>query len=218
MCGSCKCLYVNDLTSSLYTIDPVTASARLVGPCGMASVTDIAFHGSTLYGISFSQFLRLNPDTGHATVIGPIGGSFSTNGLAVASDGIIYASTNGGQLISINPVTGAGTAVGNFGGGLTSSGDLAFDCNDVLYGVLNQGGSVVLAQINRTTGVATVIGPTGQTASTGVYGLGFFCCHLYGTTSTGQLLTINAVSGASTVIAKNSIFQGGLAVRPCCGC
>jgi hypothetical protein len=124
----------------------VTASARLVGPVGIVSVTDIAFHGCTLYEVSFSQFLRLNPDTGQGTVVGPIGGGFTTNGLAVASDGIIYASTTAGQLIRIDPVTGAGTAVGNFGGGLSLSGDLAFDCNDVLYGALNQGGTVVLGR------------------------------------------------------------------------
>jgi hypothetical protein len=217
MCGRCRCLYVVDPVSNLYTLDPVTASTHLVGAVtGLGgSVTDLAFHGPTLYGISFNQFLRIDPETGKGTVVGPIGGGFSTNGLAVASDGTIYAGTTAGQLIRINPVTGAGTLVGNFGGGMTSSGDIAFDCNDVLYGALNQGASVVLAQINHSTGAATVIGSTGQST---VYGLDFFCCHLYGVTAAGQLLTINAVSGASTVIGKNALDMYGLAVKPCCGC
>lgn len=208
-----KCIYVVDPASRLHTLDPVTASPNLVGPVGIANVTDIAFHGPTLYGVSFAQFLRLNPNTGAGTVIGAVG--FSTNGLAVASDGKIYAGTTAGQLIWINPVTGAGTLIGNFGGGLTSSGDLAFDSNDVLYGALNSGGSVVLARINQSTGVATTIGPTGLST---VYGLAFFCCRLYGTTANGELVDINAASGKATVIGKNALTQWGMTARPCCGC
>src|SRR5262249_50241717 len=161
---------------------------------GIASVTDMAFHGPTLYGVSFSQLLRLNPDTGSGVAIGAIG--FQTNGLAVAADGTIYSAAQVGQLVRINPVTGGGTLVGNFGAGLTSSGDLAFDSNDVLFGALNSGGSVVLARIDRTTGVATVIGPKGFST---VFGLGFFCCRLYGATAAGELLDINVASGKAIV-------------------
>src|SRR6185436_19324346 len=141
-------LYVTDLVTNLYTVDPATGSAGLVGPTGMASITDIAFHGPTLYGITFSQLVRLNPDTGTAVVIGaPFG--YTTNGLAVSDEGTIYASTTNGQLITINPATGAATLIGSFGGNLTSSGDLVLDGNGVLYGALNQGANVVLAKINR---------------------------------------------------------------------
>ena len=151
-----RCLYVVDPGSRLYTLDPASASPNPVGPVGIANVTDIAFHGPTLYGVSFAQLLRLNPDTGAGVAIGAIG--FNTNGLAVAADGTIYSATTAGQLVRINPVSGAGTLVGNFGAGLISSGDLAFDSNDVLFGALSSGASVVLARIDRTTGVATVIG------------------------------------------------------------
>ncbi len=210
-----RCLYIVDPVSRLYTLDPATASPNLIGSVGIANVTDIAFHGPTLYGVSFSQFLRLNPDTGAGIVIGAIGGGFTTNGLAVASDGIIYAGTTAGQLIRINPVTGAGVMVGNFGGGLTSSGDIAFDSNDVLYGALNSGGTVVLAQINRSTGAATPIGPTSLST---VYGLTFFCCRLYGTSSPGELVDINVATGKATVIGKNTLTHWGMTARPCCGC
>ncbi|MFN0100659.1 MAG: hypothetical protein ACKV2U_01075 [Bryobacteraceae bacterium] len=179
---------------------------------GIASVTDIAFHGPTLYGLTFTLFLRLNPDTGAGTVVGPTG--FSANGLAVASDGRIYAGA-GGQLITINPVTGAGTLVGNFGGGLVSSGDLAFDSNDVLYGALMSGTNGILARIDRTTGVATSIGSTGVSD---MYGLAFCCCRLLGASSGGALLDINAATGQATLVGKNSLTQWGLAVRPCCCC
>ena len=122
-----RCLYVVDPVSNLYTLDAATGSSRTIGSVGIANVTDIAFHGPTLYGVSFAQLLRLDPDRATGTTIGSIG--FTTNGLAVAADGTIYAGTTTGELITINPVTGAGTLVGSFGGGLTSSGDLAFDSN-----------------------------------------------------------------------------------------
>jgi hypothetical protein len=85
------CLYVVDSVSQLYTLDPATASHRLVGPVGLSQVTDIAFHGPTLYGVGFNQFLRLDPRSGAGVAIGPIG--FTTNGLAVASDSTVYAAT-----------------------------------------------------------------------------------------------------------------------------
>jgi hypothetical protein len=204
---------VVDPASDLYTIDPATASPHTVGSVGTANVTDIGFHGPTLYGVSFSQLLRIDPDTAAGIAIGSIG--FTTNGLAVASDGTIYAGTTAGELITVNPVTGAGTLVGSFGAGLTSSGDLVLDSNDVLYAALNQGGSVVLARVDRATGAATVIGPTGHPA---VYGLAFLCCHLFGTTERGELLQINVATGKATVIGRNHLKQWGMAARPCCCC
>ena len=204
-------LYVVDPASTLHTLDPATGSARAVGPTNLANVTDIAFHGPTLYAVTFSQFARLDPLTGAGTVLGPIG--FSTNGLAVASDGILYAGTTGGELVTIDPVTGAGTLVGGFGAGLTSSGDLAFDSNDVLYGALDQGGTVVLAQIDRSSGAAMVIGAVGLGT---LYGLAFGCCRLYGATSAGEVVDVNVASAAATVIGRNGLVQWGLASRRCC--
>lgn len=96
---------------------------------------------------------------------------------------------------------------------MTSSGDLVIDDHGVLYGALNQGASVVLARINRTTGAATVIGPTGFST---VYGLAIHCCRLFGGTSAGELLSINAATGQGTVIGKSSVFMGGMSARPCC--
>jgi hypothetical protein len=205
-------LYVTDLASNLYTVDPATGSAGLVGHTQMTSITDIAFHGPTLYGVTFSQLVRLNPDTGAAVVVGPPF-SYSTNGLAVSEEGTIYAGTTSGQLITINPVTGDAKLVGLFGGGMTSSGDLVFDDNGVLYGALNKGANVVLAKINPMNGGATVIGPTGFGT---VYGLAIHCCRLFGGTSAGELLSINVATGQGSVIGKNSVFMGGMSARPCC--
>jgi hypothetical protein len=204
-------LYVVDPASTLHTLDPATGSARAVGPTTLANVTDIAFHGPTLYAVTFSQLARLDPATGAGTVLGPIG--FTTNGLAVASDGTLYAGTTGGELVTINPVTGAGTLVGTLGAGLSSSGDLALDSNDVLYGALDHGGTVILAQIDRNSGAATAIGAVGLGT---LYGLAFHCCRLYGATSAGEVVDINVASAAATVIGRNGLVQWGLACRHCC--
>jgi len=203
-------LYAVDPTSVLYTLDPATASAQAIGNVGISNVTDIAFHGPTLYGVTFSELLRIDPRTGSGKIVGTIRG-FSTNGLAVASDGTLYAGA-GGQLITINPVTGAGTAVGSFGGGMSSSGDLAFDSNGVLFGALNRGSGVVLARIDRGSGAATVIGTTANV----LYGLAFLGAHLFGATEGGELVHVNAATGAATVVGRNKLTQWGMASRPCC--
>jgi outer membrane protein assembly factor BamB len=207
-----RCLHVVDPASDLYTVDAATASTRLVGPVGVRNVTDIAFHGPTLYGVGFSQFLRLDPDTGSGSVIGGTG--FTTNGLAIATDGTIYAGTTAGELVTIDPGTGAGTLVGGFGSGLVSSGDLAFDSNDNLFGTLDPGtGPVVLARIDRGSGTATVIGSTGLRE---LYGLAFHCCRLYAASSRGELVDVNVASGVGTVVGRNTLTQWGMAARSCC--
>ncbi len=157
--------------------------------------------------------MRLNPSTGAATVVGPLGFP-TTNGLAVASDGVIYASTTAGQLIRINPVTGVGTLVGAFGAGLASSGDLVCDSSDALFGALSSGANTVLARIDRNTGAATVIGSTGLPT---LYGLAMSCCRLYGATSGGELVDINVATGKATVLAKNGLTHWGMSARTC-GC
>jgi hypothetical protein len=210
-----KSLYVEDPQSNLYTMDSTTGSVSMVGAMGISNVTDIAFHGPTLYGTTFNQFLRIDPKTATSVVVGNIGIG-STNSLAVASNGTIYGlvyASGGGQLITINPVTGVGTSVGSLGSGLTPSGDLSFDENDNLYATLNNAGTVQLATINLNTGAATLVGNIGFSD---VYGLAFYCCNLYGATASGELLKINAATGAGTLIGGNNLTHWGMAADHCC--
>jgi uncharacterized protein DUF6923 len=200
--------------AKLYRLDCATGSAGLIGSVGIPNVTDLAFQGPTLWGITFAQFLRINPNTGAGTVIGSTGHS-DLNGLAVSRDGVIYTvGFAGSQLMRIDPVTGVATAVGALGA-FTSDGDLAVDSNNNLYGALLSGSTVVLATINLATGAATAIGPIGFPTC---YGLAFHCCHLYGVTAAGQVLEINCATGAGTVIGKNGIDQYGLTASCNCNC
>lgn len=198
-------LYVVDPASTLYTLEPATGSARAVGPTNLANVTDIAFHGPTLYAVMFSSSpgwtRRPEPERSSGR-----SGSARTGSRSPPTEPCTPEQT-AGELVTINPVTGAGTLVGTFGAGRTSSGDLAFDSNDVLYGAL---GTVVLAQFDRSSGAATAIGAVGLGT---LYGLAF---RLYGATSAGEVVDVNVASAAATVIGRNGLVQWGLASRQCC--
>src|SRR5436853_414723 len=96
-------LYMVSNDSKLYRLDCATGTAGVIGPIGIPNVTDLAFHGPTLWGLTFSQFLRINPNTGAGVVIGNTGHN-DLNGLAVSRDGVIYTSGfAGNQLMRIDP-------------------------------------------------------------------------------------------------------------------
>jgi hypothetical protein len=160
-------LYVNNVfnngnPSSLFTIQHSNAAKTLVGSMGR-SATDVAFKGSTLFGLTFSQFLRVNPTTGSSTVVGNFGsGITDINALVVSPSGTIFAAgVNDGKFISINPTTGKGTLLGDYGTfvkngqnrEIISSGDLAFH-NGVLFATVRLEGlstsNDFLATINST--------------------------------------------------------------------
>ncbi|MCB9133984.1 MAG: PD40 domain-containing protein [Anaerolineales bacterium] len=203
-------LYTHSLTnsSSLYVLDLLSGNATTIGVIGQ-QVTDIAFKGVNLYGVTFSKFLRIDPNSGEVIVIGDLGFD-DVNALAVSQNGTIYGATVSGQLITIDDITGQGTLVGLYGTGLSSSGDLAFDQNDTLLASVNRSGFVSdwLVSVDPSSGAATLIGDIGFT---NVWGLSFIEDLLYGVTSDGDLLQINPVIGVGTLIGNNGIPLGGLA-------
>lgn len=212
-------IYVTDAIS-LFSLDCATGSGAKIGPHGAVGLTDIAFVGCDgMYGITFSDFYKIDINTGAATLVGPIGGAFpQVNALEVAKDGTVYAATSGGQFLTINTTTGAGTLVGNYGAGIVSAGDLAFDSNGILYASVKTGGFPgvdELATIDPNTGAATVIGPVGYRD---VFGIDFYCCHLFGVTAAGEYLVINPNTGAGTRIGFNNINMQGMSARSCAGC
>jgi hypothetical protein len=99
----------------LYTVDPTNGSLTAVGN---SSINIDCFGGTTagLFALGIDANLySINPSTGAATLLGPIGlnpGSwrgFSTN------SGTLYFG-NGVSLYTLNTTTGAATLVGNMGG------------------------------------------------------------------------------------------------------
>jgi hypothetical protein len=212
MCN-CNKLYVVDWRSDLYAVDPNTASSALVGPVGILQVTDIASYKGALYGITFTDFLLIDPNSGRGTVVGPLGVTGSNNGLAVNSKGEIFMS-GGTELYKIDPSTGAATLIGSNGMGLISMGDLAFDSNDVLYGILGGGSAPdVIVQLDVNTGVAS------SAVSTGLfhlYGLDFCCCNLYAGSFDGKIYRVNLGTANLEFVGQTPHRLNGMTCGSCC--
>jgi hypothetical protein len=206
-------LYAEDSQSNLYTVHASTGAATMVGSIGLVDVTDLAFRNSLLYGITFTQFLKIDPDTGSGIIIGDHGFT-DLNALAVGPNGVIYSASNTtGDFLRIDSGTGQGTLVGNFGPGLTCSGDLAFGSNGALYVSLNREGyeNDWLGSVNLNTGSVTLIGDLGYDE---VHGLSVRNGTLYGATESGQLLKIDANTGAGTILGVSEVAYWGMATSP----
>lgn len=167
-----------------------------------------------LYGSAFSgqnglaTLYRINPASGAAVAIGPIGYERVSALEYDEVTGILYGTgerndgSNTNVLLTIDPSTGAGTEVGptnvaalGFG---TVESDLSFrNSNGRLYAYIEAGDGV--ATINPATGAAATVGPTG--ISDLGNGLEFSRGDLLFQAGAGSLTTINQSTGAKTIVA-----------------
>jgi hypothetical protein len=205
---------------NLYTVDPVTGSATLVGSTGLGF--------AAIGGMDFSS-----DGTLHAAV-------------NIAGDG----GTGSDHLAIIDKTTGAATVIGPFGtctgvtipsfggGSCTIEGieAIAFDAAGTLWGALSRrgrAGARGLHAIDPATGAATFVAPildaSGLPPSGGVVSLQFACDQtLYGGTATavfpatdgGRLITIDLATGGfvfvASVTATGGRSLGGLAFQDPC--
>ena len=140
-----------------------------------------ASHAEALYGTATglgegfgeSSLYMINPDTGEATLIGPIGFD-NVTAMAFLGDGRLVGSANGDNdfgsqtslLIEIDKTTGAGSLIGiigqSFNGECGRVPGLTYDPNrNILYGYGDAcDGNDLLLTINTQTGKGTIIGPT----------------------------------------------------------
>ena len=122
--------------ANLYTINPSTGIATLVGPVGdgtFASFASIGFaQTGTLYasvanfagGPTNPRLVTLNPATGAFLTSVATADYFGAFGIR-PTDSVIFGGTGDEhQLFTIDPITGAETLIGDTGGDLV--GDLAF--------------------------------------------------------------------------------------------
>ncbi|MFO0589394.1 MAG: hypothetical protein U0441_17785 [Polyangiaceae bacterium] len=206
-------IYANS-PSTLYKVDPSTFAVTTVGNFNAGDqMTDVAVTPSgELYGISFTTLYKINKMTAAATMIADVPGS-GNNSLTFLPDGKLLASDSNGDLKIINPANGQVTFVGNYQNSLLSAGDLIAVANGTMYGSspTKPGGgdassSNELIVVNTSTGVATAVGQTGYAD---VWGLAYAGGKVIGFTTAGQILQIDPVSGAATVLAtKNIAFWG----------
>ena len=155
---------MDDANNSLYTIDPVTYAATLVGSTGVSAgdFGDLAYNpnSSTAYwipGRGNDNLYTINLQTGAATLIG----SHGVNDLfALAYDTAtskLYAQDTGGNFYSLNTSTGAATLIGNNGvypGGMEYRADI----NQV---ILSGAGNGSFYSVDPNNGATTFLGNPG---------------------------------------------------------
>jgi hypothetical protein len=230
-------------SSSLYTIDPKTGVATLVGAVGI-SLNGIAYdsQNGTLYGIagsSSSNLVTINTTTGAATVVGSLGHTIAAQAIAYDSaTNTLYAyskipaSTMFPEgLYTLNTGTGAATIVGSGSQlGFSSSGNgLAVDSLGTIYlapGGASGGSSqpnADLYTISSITGLASQ-GPAfsgAPLANSQMKAMTFDSSgDMYGLdfvpggSFTTDLVSINPSTGAITSIASTKNGLDGIAFAP----
>lgn len=125
---------------------------------------------------SGGNLLRIDPDTGTGTVVGPMVGGTAFSFPSLAMDpitGVVYAGSGGGfaEIYTVGPSSGTLNFVGDTTLGIATIGGMDFSADGTLYATVNVAGdggtgSDHLAVIDTATGVATIVGPFG--ACTGV--------------------------------------------------
>jgi hypothetical protein len=192
----------------------------------------------TLFGTDAfnGNLITINPGTGSASVVGPLGVELRIPSLAVDPlTGIIYAGEGGGfpNIYTVNPATGAATLVGDTGLGVAAVEGLDFNATGILYASVNIAGAAGtgadhLAIINKTTGAATVVGSfgsctgvtipsTGEGSCTieGMAGIAFDAAgnlwgsHRVAAAGSPGLYRINVATGAATFVAPFLDGSGG---------
>lgn len=169
------------------------------------SITDLAWDGESLYAVTFSRLIKINPATGLITVVGEMGVG-SVNALAASPSGTLYAADMAGTLYRLDPATGRATPLTTMG--KNSSGDLAFVNESTLYATVRDTyGSDALIQVDLAMQKTTFVGSIGYTE---VYGLDFQGNTLFGLTNSGQLLTVNTTTGVGTLVRDTGLQFTGM--------
>jgi PEP-CTERM motif len=136
---------------SLFTLDPNTGAATLVGAVGTTfGVADLAIDNSgTIFGHDFTSLYRIDPNTGAGTIVGGIPDLIE--GLAVdpTTDTLYGLGPFGGELFAISKLTGASAFVGSFGApgasGSNQWNGFGIDDKGNFYGSVGGGGGEIFA-------------------------------------------------------------------------
>lgn len=172
-----------DVPNALFTINPATGAAQLVGPTGLAGVAegDLAFDPISgelygcynLLGTGQRQLFTINLGTAVATPR-PISLAGDPSGLAFGLDGTLYAiDTNLQQLLTVDKTTGQTLTIKSLSRPLGSTVGMDTDpATGILYVADGESsGTDKLYSLDPGTGTLTEIGPTGL--ANGLAGLAF---------------------------------------------
>lgn len=166
-----------------------------------------------------ADFYRIDPRSGLATLIGPIGFQ-RVSAMDFSQDGVLYATGERNDdsdtpvLITINIATGTGTEVGPLGGSATGSiSDMSFRPSDnVLFAYDANPSNHRIFTIDILTGAATLVGNTGFSEASG-NALSFnledilYQSQLW-TDPNPELNTINQMTGLGTFVLDLLVGDG----------
>lgn len=195
-------MYVHT-ADTLYIVDDANFDLVEVGAFQAdSSMMDMAVTpDGAIYTISYSAVYRIDSQTGLAsTVVDVPSGNV---GMTFLPDGTLLAADNAGDVRVIDPATGDISEIGSFGNGYALAGDLVAVANGTMYGIADEGPdgteatSNVLLTVDTNTGAATAIGPIGYA---GVFGVAVANDHVYAFTRDGEIVEIDPVSGAGTLV------------------
>jgi len=167
---------------------------------------------AVLYGCAgvFSNLYTIDPTTGAATLVGPMGGQIWCTGLAFSADGTLFAM--GWDEISpddwvpalytVNPNTGAATMVGHSHHTYGDQGipDISFRSDGTLFGYLMKRDG--LGTISTATAAVTEVGPTLLDGRGN--GIAFDAGDTLFHSNEDALHTLNQATGNRTVVAAHT--------------
>ena len=187
-------------------------------PTASAQMFGVGFNGTA----GPSTFYTINPATGAATPVGPVGFN-RCGGMDVGPGNVVFATCETAAavpvLITINPATGAGTQVGPTG--ITGAvGDISFRNDGVLFAYDGSNDPVhTLFRLNTTTGAATIVGDTGLSVAPGnAMSIDLAGTTLFHSSTVGapdpELNTLNQTTGQATQV-MNLPIPGGCTSFAC---
>jgi hypothetical protein len=140
-------------TGQLFQVNAANGSLALVGNTLGLTIDDFGSTTAGLFAVSTNADLySINSTNGAASFIGATGLGFgSWRSLSTNSDTLYFA--NGANLYTLNTSTGAASLVGNMGG--SQFGAMVQE-GGKLYAGRDAGGSLAVATLNSTTGLATI--------------------------------------------------------------
>ncbi len=207
--------------SQLFTVNPATGVATLVGPTGVSEIDGLAIHPTTreLYGIfsnsSGSTLYRVSRQYGDALLTRNIGvPNLRAITFSLTGD-TLYGGTTNGRLYRINPATGDTTYIGTATNKIYSGFAISPTSNKLWASVrppLVSRDSIFI--VNRTTGTATAAGRTGLSIITPYIAFnnqGKLFALIGSGAQTNTLYSLDTLTAAGTLIGSTGV-SGLLAI------